>query len=324
MVSYSELAKKNASADVTGQRALISGGTQGIGAGIALRFALSGASVWLVGRNESKANQVLEQLRKASAEACRRAAVNGTSSSADHQFFQADLSSIAGVKKIASEIISKAGKGGIDYLIETQGGPPHGAIETTSEGVEQQFAVQVLSRVGLAKQLVEAGTIKHGVFMVAAPGQGGRSPIDVDDLDFVKAKQAGNWWGGPLGLIKKGSRAASVLDAASTHLAESHPNLTFSHAFPGFVNTDALSNQGHNSLLVLAGKIFGPVIGSKPGPGGYAELPFYLLANPEGQRYLETGKANLFDPNLKKLSLSPNVESKEVRQRIWDKLASYF
>ncbi|SJX62442.1 uncharacterized protein SRS1_13291 [Sporisorium reilianum f. sp. reilianum] len=327
MVSYSELAKKNASVDVAGQRALVSGGTQGIGAGIALRFALSGASVWLIGRNESKANQVLEQLRNASAEAARRAAVNGgsaSSGSAEHQFFQADLSSTSGVKKVAAEISSKAGKGGIDYLIETQGGPPHGAVETNAEGVEKQFAVQVLSRVGLAKQLVEAGTIKRGVLMVAAPGQGGKTPIDVDDLDFVKAKQAGKWWGGPLGLIKKGSRAASVLDAASTHLAESHPNLTFTHAFPGFVNTDTLSNQGHSSLLVLAGKIFGPVIGSKPGPGGYAELPFYVLANSEGQRYLETGRANLLDPNLKKLPLSPNVESKQVRLRIWDKLASYF
>ncbi|TKY87833.1 hypothetical protein EX895_003414 [Sporisorium graminicola] len=329
MVSLSELAKKNEAVDVTGQRALIAGGTQGIGAGIALRFALSGASVWLIGRNESKANQVLEQLRSASAEASRRAAVNGSlasssSGAAEHQFFQADLSSTAGVKRVAAEISGKAGKGGIDYLIETQGGPPHGVIETNAEGVEKQFAVQVLSRVGLAKQLVEAGTIKRSVFMVAAPGQGGKSPIDVDDLDFVKAKQSGSWWGGPLGLVKKGYRVSSVLDAASTYLAESHPNLTFTHAFPGFVNTEALSNQGHSSLLVLAGKIFGPLIASKAGPGGYAELPFYLLANAEGQRYLETGKANLFDPKLNKLPLSPNVESKDVREKIWEKLASYF
>lgn len=326
MVSFSELSKKNASVDVTGQRALISGGTQGIGAGVALRFALAGASVWLVGRNETRANEVLETLRKASAEAQRRAAANGKSSSsdADHHFFQADLGTTSAVSKVAQQINAKAGKAGVDYLIETQGGPPHGAIEVNKGGIESQFAVQVLSRVGLAKQLVQAGTIKRGVLMVAAPGQGGKTPIDVDDLDFVKSKSAGTWWSGPIGLMKKGSQASSLLDAASTHLAEQHPNLTFTHCFPGFVNTNALGNQGHSSLLVLAAKIFGPLVGSKPGPGGYAELPFFVLANPEGQRYLETGKANLLGPSLNKLDISPNVADRQVRQKIWDRLASYF
>ncbi|KAJ9480170.1 Short-chain dehydrogenase/reductase [Pseudozyma hubeiensis] len=325
MVSYSELAKKNASVDVTGQRALVAGGTQGIGAGIALRFALSGASVWLIGRSESRASEVLDLLNKASLEASRRSSSSSTSSSAaDHQFFKADLSSPAGVTDVASCITTRAGKHGIDYLIETAGGPPTGTITTTPDGFETQFAVQVLSRVGLAKQLVEAGTVKRAVFMVAAPAQGGSSPVDVDDLDFTKTHAAGKWWSGPLGMYRKGARSSSILDAASQHLAEIHPNLTFTHVFPGIINTNAMENQGYNRLIVAAAKIFGPLVGSKPGPGGYAELPFYLLANDEGRRYLEVGKANLMDQNLKKLQISPNVKDKGVRSSIWDKLSAYF
>ncbi|GAC93132.1 short-chain dehydrogenase/reductase [Pseudozyma hubeiensis SY62] len=323
MVSYSELANKNASVDVSGQRALVAGGTQGIGAGIALRFALSGASVWLIGRSESRASEVLDLLNKASLEASRRSS-SSSSSAADHQFFKADLSSPAGVTDVASRITTSAGKHGIDYLIETAGGPPTGSITTTPDGIETQFAVQVLSRVGLAKQLVEAGTIKRAVFMVAAPAQGGSSRIDVDDLDFTKTHSTGKWWSGPLGMYKKGARSSSILDAASQHLAEHHPNLTFTHVFPGIINTNAMENQGYNRLVVAAAKIFGPLVGSKPGPGGYAELPFYLLANDEGRRYLEVGKANLIDQNLKKLQISPNVKEKDVRSSIWEKLSAYF
>lgn len=321
MPSFKELSSKNADIDISGQRALISGGTQGIGAGIALRFALAGASVWLIGRNEAKAGEVMETLRKASLEAQRRAK---SDTPAEHEFFKADLSSPASVKKIAEEVSSKAGKGGIDYLIETQGGPPHGRIEKTPEGIESQFAVQVLSRIGLAKLLLESGTIKRSVFLVAAPGQGSSSPLNIDDLDFTKSASSGSWWGGPLGLYRKGCQQSSILDSATQTLAESHPHLTFTHAFPGFVYTNSLANQGHSSLLTLPAKLFGPLIGAKAGPGGYAELPFYVLANEEGRRYLETGRANLLDHGLKKLDLSKNVRDKAVRERVWQKVASYF
>ncbi len=70
--------------------------------------------------------------------------------------------------------------------------------------------------------------------------------------------------------------------------------------------------------------MFGPIVGAKPGPGGYAELPFYLLANPEGQRYLETGKPNLVNDSLNKLNMSNNVADKPTRDAVWSKLAAYF
>lgn len=48
------ITERNASITVQGARVVVAGGTQGIGAGIAWRFARAGAEVWIIGRNEKK------------------------------------------------------------------------------------------------------------------------------------------------------------------------------------------------------------------------------------------------------------------------------
>ncbi|PWN53818.1 NAD(P)-binding protein [Violaceomyces palustris] len=328
MATIKQVTQKNEGADCSNRRALVAGGTQGIGAGIALRFALSGASVWIIGRNEAKASDVLNTLCQASAEAARRRGLDpgvaGESGKSMHEFFKADLSLTSEVKRVAGEVAEKAGKGGIDWLIETQGGPPNGTLEQTTEGTESHYAVQCLSRIGLASLLAEKAIIKSAICMVAAPGQGGKGPIDLDDLDFLNAQRKGKWWGGVFGILKAGARDSFVLDTAAQCLAEKHPNISVSHLFPGFVATDAPKNQGFAWPIVQLGKIFGPIFGTRPGPGGYAEIPFYLLTHPEGQSYLETGSANLLGPNLKKNQISPCVSDKQVRESLYSRVISWF
>jgi len=125
MVSQRQLTKLNENIDVEGQRTLISGATQGIGAGLALRFALGGASVWLIGRNEVKAEELIDKLKLASAEASRRREQNGNKSNGsaepDHQFIKADLSDVDELKRLVQDVRKKAGDRGIDWLIECQG-----------------------------------------------------------------------------------------------------------------------------------------------------------------------------------------------------------
>lgn len=157
--------------------------------------------------------------------------------------------------------------------------------------------------------------------MIAAPGMGAKTPLDVDDLDLSKAREAGKLWL-PLGLLRMGQRDSSLLDAVSQKWAEENPNMVFSHLFPGMVATDAAKNAGFPFPLPQIFKIVQklPYITSSPLPGGYAEVPFYLYANPEGMRFQRTGEANLYPPALKRLSLSANVTTKEARQTIYDKL----
>jgi hypothetical protein len=71
----------NTSLDLNGKTAAVSGGTQGIGAGVAIRFAQAGANVYVIGRNAKLGSQVVEQLK---------ASGHGKT----YEFIQADLSCV--------------------------------------------------------------------------------------------------------------------------------------------------------------------------------------------------------------------------------------
>ena len=94
---------------------VVVGGTQGIGAAIAVRFAELGASVLIIGRNEIIGVDMVKKLE-------------ATSSSHGHDphgvrfgFSRRDLGSVKEIKAAAEDITKWAGKGGIHYLFQTQG-----------------------------------------------------------------------------------------------------------------------------------------------------------------------------------------------------------
>lgn len=225
----------------TSNRAVVSGGTQGIGAGIALRFALAGASVWIIGRSEERGAEVVKKLQQASLEAARKQSINQEDFKADHAFLKADLSDVNEIKRVAEEVKKRAGSEGIDWLFETQGesmfyfppswwknsvsptnspsnfcndagGPPTGNSPDTPKGIDSHFAVQCLSRFGLANSLLESGTIKRALCIVAAPGGGSSTPLPLDDLELKEARKTWSMFG-PLKVPKTGMRDSSVVDA---------------------------------------------------------------------------------------------------------------
>lgn len=344
---YSSTQKSNESVpELSSSRAVVSGGTQGIGAGIALRFALAGASVWVVGRSEERGAEVVKKLQQAALEGARRRSINskeeelsknGATTSKDFTFFKADLSDVQEINRVAAEIAKRAGRGGVDWLFESQGGPPTGNSPETPAGIDSAFAVQCLSRYGLAKGLLTSGTIKQGVCFIAVPGQGGKKPIELDDIE-LKSKRSK--WG--LNIPRSGARDSAVLDAVTLvssdsgkekdyvslttdqlslqSFAQQYPNLTFSHIFPGLIGTNAAANQGFPFPIPQAYKLAGFFL---PSTEQFAELPFYLHASAEGKRYLRSGEANLFWPWLSRMSISPNVEDQAHRSAIIARLDKY-
>jgi NAD(P)-dependent dehydrogenase (short-subunit alcohol dehydrogenase family) len=118
----SYITKGEAVDDLNGSnRAVVAGGTQGIGAGIALKFALAGSSVWIIGRSEERGAEVVKKLQQASLEGARRRQRAGDAEKPDFDFFKADLSDVEEVKRVAGEVKKRAGSKGIDWLFETQG-----------------------------------------------------------------------------------------------------------------------------------------------------------------------------------------------------------
>lgn len=246
---FSKLIKSNESANAlqASQRAVVAGGTQGIGAGIALRFALAGASVWIIGRSEERGQEVMKKLQQASQEATRRRHSSISSSNDDqnqdsqaqHAFIRADLSDVDEVKRVVEVVKERAGSRGIEWLFETQGAyrygrlahvfpadflsvcltvlahlcagsTPTGNISNTAKGLDSHFAVQCLSRFGLASSLLQSGTVKQSVCLIAAPGGGSSTPLSYKDLELKQAK-ASSW--GMMKMVAHGQRDASVIDA---------------------------------------------------------------------------------------------------------------
>lgn len=103
---------------LTGQVAVVTGGTRGIGRGIAEAFVEAGATVVLSGRSEEKGEQALAEIGVA-----------------DRTHFVAgDASKKVDVEKLIDETVDKFGK--IDILVNNAGGNPgHGLVEVMSDEV---------------------------------------------------------------------------------------------------------------------------------------------------------------------------------------------
>ena len=114
-------------ASLTGKVAVVTGGTQGLGAAIATLFAQRGAEgIVVCGRNADKGSAKAEAIR--SETGCRV------------KFVQADLSQVADCSKVVDAADRAFGR--IDVLVNAAGNTDRGTIlDTTPETFDTLFAV---------------------------------------------------------------------------------------------------------------------------------------------------------------------------------------
>lgn len=149
------------------------------------------------------------------------------------------------------------GKEGIDYLVMTQGGPPNGLHEETSEGHEKSFAVQCLSRFGLTYLLAESSKFNPGAAVVSVLSPGMNFPgLDINDLGLKRLNSTHPFRVNML--VSQGKRDSTVTDAITFSFIERYPSIKFYHLFPGYVQTSAAANRGFPFPIPQAARLFGP------------------------------------------------------------------
>ena len=103
-------------AEFAGKRALVTGGTKGMGEAIVVRLVAGGARVATTARSPVPDGQTVEL------------------------FVQADITAPEGVAKVANELLDRFG--GVDILIDNVGGSKNGAARLKSNAVFRSWPIR--------------------------------------------------------------------------------------------------------------------------------------------------------------------------------------
>jgi NAD(P)-dependent dehydrogenase (short-subunit alcohol dehydrogenase family) len=158
--------------NMDGKTVFITGSTDGVGRYVATQLAIAGAKVLIHGRDSTRAAALSEEIRWAGG--------------VEPVFYQADLSSLAGVRQLADAVLADHKR--IDVFVSNAGiGSQNGGPgrQTSADGYELRFAVNYLAGFLLAYRLLPLlkAAAPSRIVNVASLGQ---HPVDFDDVMITK------------------------------------------------------------------------------------------------------------------------------------------
>lgn len=222
-VSFDEL-----SARFTGRSALVVGGTDGIGRGIALTMAQAGASVSVVGHSGEKAGWMLGNLSE----------VAPDPASQGFYAYTQDLLTVRGCLNFTSQLAATDHR--FDFLVLTLGIWPDREEPRTSDGIDKVIALDVLARYLVTREVLPR--LNLGARVLSVLGSTARVPpapsmATVQDIASGKKAQYS---------LLEMLGASSAMGDTWVQVMPKYYNRTDVHymsTFPGVVGTDLVEHS---------------------------------------------------------------------------------
>lgn len=278
--------------DASGRVVLVTGATSGLGLVTAEQLAAVGATVVLLGRDESKTNRVRDQISESTGSELVSTAI-------------ADMGDLDAVRRVAGELNERLDR--LDVLIHNAGALS-ATRQLSAQGMEQTVASQVVGPFLLTTLLLPV-LEKSAPARVLTMSSGGMyaSPLRVNELQ--------------MGADYKGSEQYARAKRAQVTLNEMWPqrvasgDVVFHAMHPGWADT-----PGVRESLPTFRKIVGPLLRS-PQQGADTML---WLALDDGEPRASTGKFWLdrHQRSIHKLPSTRSSDTPERRQQLWDWVAN--
>jgi NAD(P)-dependent dehydrogenase (short-subunit alcohol dehydrogenase family) len=154
--------------DLRGKRAIVTGGSSGIGVETARALVQAGAQVMLAVRNTNAGEQTAEDIRQ-------------TTGNQNIQVGQLDLSDLNSIRAFV-----RGWEGSLDILVNNAGVMAIPQREVSAQGHEMQFATNHLGHFALALGLHDALAATGHARIVSVSSVGHiNGEVDFDDIDFL-------------------------------------------------------------------------------------------------------------------------------------------
>jgi NAD(P)-dependent dehydrogenase (short-subunit alcohol dehydrogenase family) len=276
---------------VKGKTVLITGATNGIGKAAALEIARQGANVIIVGRDKTKTEAVVNELRT-------------TSGNKNVEYLLADLSRQASVRKLADDFKAKYSR--LEVLINNAGGF-FDRRKTTVDGLEYTFAFNHLAYFLLTHLLLD-------VLKASAPARivnVSSAAEAMGKLDFSDLQSEKKYSGLPVYSMTK---LANVMFTYELAKRLQGTGVTANVLHPGRVNSGFGDNAQSPFMrfVMSALKRFGAIT-----PEQGADTVVYLATSPEVEGV--TGK--YFDKRKVKQT-NPISYDDDANKRLWNESAT--
>ena len=213
----------------------ITGGTGGIGKAAAVALAKQGNDIIIQGRDAAKGKAIEAEISKISGATCK--------------FIQADISTVEGVKQLASEVKKLTNK--IDIFVHSTGTLNSDRRET-KEGMEEGFMVNYLNKFMLDNLL--QNELKNGegkVIIVGAPLMK-NAAVNFDDLQMKSGYS----------LMKAMGQNMMAVHMHAQEYTKRNPGKPVNIVHPGLVNTGILRNT--KGPMKFFFNVFGPMMYNSP------------------------------------------------------------